>query len=94
MPWPIVWSLPVMALSLMLMAVTPFFRTSSPPLPVHSAVPAEAVEAEAQRLLAQAQKDTQSAETPCYGQSMACPLTHYKQDALIRLAALEQLKVR
>lgn len=94
MPWPIVWSLPVMALSLMTMAVAPFFKTSSPPPPVHSTIPAEAVEAEAQRLLTQAQKDTQSAETPCYGQPVTCPLTYYEQDALIRLAALEQLKLK
>lgn len=94
LPKLLVWSFPVMSLALIAIAIG---QLSQPPAvrqtaKANSALPPALVEAEAQKLLQQAQKDVQSAETACFGQPVTCALNHYEWDARVRLAALEKLQ--
>lgn len=95
LPRLLVWSFPVMALALIGIAIG---QLNQPPAARQTTEADSArlspalVEAEAQKLLQQAQKDVQSAETACFGQPVTCALNHYEWDARVRLAALKSLQ--
>lgn len=91
LPKLLVWSLPMMSLSLLAIAIG-FIGKLHMGLENYPQAPSALVEAEAQKLLQQAQKDVQSPETACFGQSMICAFDHYEFDATVRLAALEKLQ--